>query len=718
MKQLAQLSTGCLLLSASVLAEGLWSKWPPRSYLLKCLVAEVPQLLAKYHPETGKFGTEPWVYQDQMAIYPLAAAWHIRDDANPYYHDDKLIEVIARGGEVWLEQQDDQGRYHLVRKNGDDWGLFRSSFVHSHWVKTYHLVKDVLPETSRQKWAEGLVRGLSHILSTVRKGSVNNQPLRHAMALYIGGGCLGNEEWKRTAQAYMARAVAAQRPAGFWTEHSGPVVGYNTAYPWFLGIYYHFSKDPVVLDALKRASQFHVSLLWPDGSFVSCIDERTIYSRAVHIGNPGFATSPEGRAFLLHQLRKHTKDGERLVPGEYAANMLLYTEPGEVAPLPTDKDGSTVVIGDNDAIIRRHKPWQWAMSGYTCPPTDNRWFQDRQNMIDVFHDQMGLVIGGGNTRLQPYWSTFTVGDPSLIKIQPGQESPDFTPDVDLRWTPGSATLGADDSQTHMKLDYGDVRCRVAVSASNEGHLVVTLSAPAGQGVEAHVPILRRTSSVQLASGQSIALANSTHTVAADDIGEHFLIGGLKVTVPRGASLRWPARQYNPYRKDGSSSISSAKLVLVLPFDSVTTRTITLSYQPPQPFPGLAFDARELPNTVSQGTHTRPIDNMDAQFVRFKTTENFLTFNLPKVEPGRYELLGEFCLAYSYGIVRVSLDGQPVGEPFDCYNKAVDASGLRVSFGEVSLTEGEHKLTVQPTGKNPRSKGMYANVKRWLLKPLD
>ena len=247
---------------------------------------------------------------------------------------------------------------------------------------------------------------------------------------------------------------------------------------------------------------------------------------------------------------------------------------------------------------------------------------------------------------------------------------------------------------------------------------MAFSAPAGKGVVAHIPMLRRTNSVQLASGKVITLAGTQHLVSACDIGDHFVLGGLRVTVPNGASLRWPARQHNPYRKDGSSSISAAKLVLALPFGSVNTYTIELSYQPPQPFAGLVFDARELAVVVSQGTHTRSVDDMDAQFVRFKTTEDFLTFTLPQVEAGKYELLGEFCLAYSYGIVRVSLDGQPVGEPFDCYYESVDSSGLRVSFGEVRLTEGEHRITVQPTGRNPKSKGMYANVKRWLVKPLD
>ena len=73
----------CALLPSMALAEDVWDSWPPRDYLLRSLVAAVPKLLAKYHPETGKFGTEPWVYQDQMPIYPLSAAWSIDDVNSP-----------------------------------------------------------------------------------------------------------------------------------------------------------------------------------------------------------------------------------------------------------------------------------------------------------------------------------------------------------------------------------------------------------------------------------------------------------------------------------------------------------------------------------------------------------------------------------------------------------------------------------------------------------
>ncbi|MCK5805304.1 MAG: hypothetical protein KAI66_20915 [Lentisphaeria bacterium] len=382
-------------------------------------MAAVPKLLESYHPETGKFGTEPWVYQDQMSIYVLAAAWSLKDPDNPHYHAPKLLEAIAKGGEVWFEQQNEDGTWRLLRKNGDDWGKFRSSYVESHWIVTYHLMSDALPEASRRKWETGLRRCLKHVPDILAKASVHNQPLRHALALYVGGVCFKNDEWKRAATAYMAKTAAAQDPAGFWSEHSGPAVAYSMAYPWFLGIYYHFSHDATVLEALRKASSFHLLTRWPDGSMVACMDERTLYTKSVRLGDVGFSFCPEGRALLLAQLDQKTHALKQDAPAEYAANMLLFGGKGQAADLPETGPGTVVAIGASEALIAHRQPWHWAFSGYTCELSKSRWMQDRQNLVDVFHDKLGLVAGGGNTKLQPYWSTFTVGDPAQLRITPG-----------------------------------------------------------------------------------------------------------------------------------------------------------------------------------------------------------------------------------------------------------------------------------------------------------
>jgi hypothetical protein len=63
------------------------------------------------------------------------------------------------------------------------------------------------------------------------------------------------------------------------------------------------------------------------------------------------------------------------------------------------------------------------------------------------------------------------------------------------------------------------------------------------------------------------------------IGEHFVFAGLKVTMPPGASLRWPARPHNPYAKDGAATLAEARLVLVLPFTETDEHAVILSHQP-------------------------------------------------------------------------------------------------------------------------------------------
>jgi hypothetical protein len=577
------LLVACLLLavSSALLAEDRWESWPPRRYLLKSLAEAVPGCLAEFHPETGKFGTEPWICSDQNRIFPLAAAWAIEDPDNPWYHNAKVLQAIAKGGEALADDMDKEGMWTFRKKDNSTWGQTHMPWTYSRWIRAYLLVRDALPEASRKKWEQGLLLGFKGI-RRYADGHVHNIPAHHAMALYIAGVCFSNDEWKQAATAFMAKVVAKQDPVGFWSEHSGPVVGYNRVYVDALGIYHHFSRDPVVLEALRRSAKFHASVLWPDGSSVAAIDERQVYHKGTDIGNVGFSWTPEGRGFLLKQLALFSSGGKRLVDADYAASMLLYSGTGEAIAPAADRDEAAVVLGSHDALIQRRKPWQWAMSGYACKPTTNRWVQDRQNLLDVYHDALGLVGGGGNTKLQPYWSTFTVGDPALLKHKPGDESPDFVPGIELLWTPDKAAITSEGKSSTMALTYGPVTCRVSAEARDDGTLLLTYQAPRGKRVEAHVPFLRRAARLRTANGKAVELTAETLLLGSEETGDHVVFAGLKVSVPKGASLRWPATQHDPYKKDGSSSLDQAKLVLVLPFSEADECRVVLSHEPEAP----------------------------------------------------------------------------------------------------------------------------------------
>ncbi|NLC57071.1 MAG: hypothetical protein GX774_09560 [Armatimonadetes bacterium] len=567
-----------LIGTPAALAQEDWDTWPPRAYLLKSLTEAVPDILDFYHPETGRFGTEPWICLDQNVLFPLAAAWAIRDPANPWYHSDQVLQAIAGGGEALVDAMDDAGMWLFKKKDGSTWGQIHMPWTYSRWIRAYALVRDALPAATRAKWEKGLRLGFTGICKYMEDGP-HNIPTHHAMALYIAGECFDNQEWKQAAAAFMARIVRAQDPVGFWSEHFGPVVGYNDVYVDALGVYYHFSKDPVVLEALRRAGQFHASVLWPDGTSVAAIDERQTYSGAIYGGNVGFTWTPEGRGFLLMQMARWAGPERRAVGADYAASLLLYSGDGPFVAPPADRAEGMVVLGKNDALIRRRKPWQWALSGYACPPVQSRWIQDRQNLVDLYHDSLGLVAGGGNTKLQPYWSTFTVGDPALLRHQPGDEAPGFVPTIDLRWTPDDAEIANHDAVSVLTARYGEVSCQVSVEARAGGTLRVTYQAPRGRRVEAHLPLLRRAAALRTATGRTVALDEEPVLLDAAAIGEHFVFAGLKVTMPPGASLRWPARPHNPYAKDGAATLAEARLVLVLPFTETDEHAVILSHQP-------------------------------------------------------------------------------------------------------------------------------------------
>ena len=320
--------------------DGQWSTWPPRAFLLKSLVAGVEPVLKSQDSQTGRFGTQPWTCLDQNVLLPLAAAWAIKSDDNPWYHSDRLLQAIARGGEALVADQDAEGMWIFRKKDNSTWGQIHMPWTYSRWIRAYELVKEALPAASRQQWEKGLLLGFTGIRGYMNSG-VQNIPCHHAMALYVAGKVFGKPEWQEAAQAYMAKVVAAQDPAGFWTENFGPVVGYNAVYLDALGVYYSYSKDPVALEALKKGALFHSAVLWPDGSSVSCLDERNIYHAGRDYGNVGFSWTPEGRGFLLQQwgLRGRGAPHRRRQRGPDAAVQRRGRRPeasGDGRPRPDD----------------------------------------------------------------------------------------------------------------------------------------------------------------------------------------------------------------------------------------------------------------------------------------------------------------------------------------------------------------------------------------------
>jgi hypothetical protein len=405
------------------------------------------------------------------------------------------------------------------------------------------------------------------------------------MALYCAGVCFGRDDWKQQAQAFMAKVVAAQTPGGWWVEHNGPVVAYNFVYGEALGIYHAMSRDASVLEALRRAAVFHGAFVYPDGSIVETVDERNPYETGAAHGKVGFtftpvernvglSFTPEGRGFLLRQFRLRNW----AVAADEAAAHLLYGETGPVAPLAADRDEQFTVVGDNEALVLRRKPWFVCLSAFICEQSTSRWIQDRQNFVSIFHDRTGLIVGGGNTKMQPFWSNFTVGDTSLLQHKPGDENPKFKPKPGLVHIPSAAKLRADKTAPSLDLTCGGEDCRISVRPKDNKTLTLVCEASrkSDKPVEAHIVFLPHIGAVvTCASGKSAKLGDDVFEWTAADMGAWFEHGGARVSVPAGTRLAWPKKRHSPYTKDGRSELRDARLVLCLPFASATKHEIVL-----------------------------------------------------------------------------------------------------------------------------------------------
>ena len=273
-----------------------------RDRCLKDLTAAIPDILKSQDRSTGRFGKGIWIVTDQNPILPLAAAWSLRDNKNPYFHKRELLDAIIAAGDALIADQDSNGQWEFRKKDGSTWGKIYMPWTYSRWIRAFSMVRDAMPRERRARWEKALLLGYTGIAAEVAKARVQNIPAHHAMGLYFAGAVFEKPEWRSQAAAYLHRVAAAQHSDGYWTEHVGPVVNYGFVYVDVLGTYLAASHDESMRAVLRKSAQFHAPFTYPDGTDVETIDERNPYEGVVRVPNVGFTFSAEGRTYLARQL--------------------------------------------------------------------------------------------------------------------------------------------------------------------------------------------------------------------------------------------------------------------------------------------------------------------------------------------------------------------------------------------------------------------------------
>jgi hypothetical protein len=545
--------------------------WKPEPELISSLDDSIPDILAS-QKDNGQFGTDPWISIDQNVLLALAAAWSLEESR--YYGDEAVLSAIVQGGHALVDAQDDDGMFTFRKKDHSTWGQIYMPWVYSRWARAYWLTRDAFGSDDRSRWDAALTLGFTGISETCLD-RVHNIPTHDSMGIYFAGLALEREDWLDQAVKFSHRVADAQSEHGWWPEHDGPVVAYNFVYVDALGTLYTMCKDDRLLEVLDRAARFHAAFAYPDGSMVETVDGRNWYHDTIRPGNPGFSHTPQGRGFLAQQhariiassvsdLPHSEKASVRPFDADYAATMLLHSVEGEFEPTAAASDEHTYRMGDL-ATVQRRRPWFFCANAFRQEPHENRWGQDWQNCLSVYHDQIGLVLGGGNTKLQPLWSNFTVGNVSRLKHTPGDEDPVFLADG-LQHVPDKATIQQSEKNLTVRLSYGETEGVVSVIDLGDDQLGISYSCEDGGRVEGHLTLMPGFGeTLKLSTGDAIPLGGQPFAWSVPGQAGFVEHNGWRLLLPSNTRIEWPVLPHNPYKKGGESEAEDGRIVVVMPF---------------------------------------------------------------------------------------------------------------------------------------------------------
>lgn len=582
-----------------------------RAFLISNLESHLDETLAHARPD-GRLGTDPWINRDQHEILPLTLLYHT--EGSSIYRDPKILEIIAKGGAYLAKMLDEKGMWRFDKKDGSYWGQIYTPWTYLRWIITYKLIKDELPADLRKVWEDGLLLGFNGISATelnsksniypgplpgrpaLKEGEVvpwvHNIPSHHATALFLAGELFDRPEWQQQAREFMKLVVAAQSPHGWWTEHVGPVVLYNRVYIEALGLYYTLSRDETVLPAIERGTRYHLNYVYPNGAMIETVDERNPYSpltlkhdaegnahylpKQVNI-HPGLFFSDSGRALLAHQLPiVRTRDPKEVIDVDYLYFCLNATD-GELTY--TAKQEARYRMGD-DALIAREEPWLVSFSAYCAPRWPGRFIQDRQNLVSIYHRDSGLILGGGNTKIQPLWSTMTVGDTSLVKPTGASRDTNLAPDVDVAYTPDACSIDEPtDRRWTQTITTAGAVAELTIAILDDHSLTISsrlvTAAPDGRNAAVHLTFIPYPESpIRFSDGSSAELSETAwEKTGMASVGHH----NWKLTLSENARINWPVLPHNPYTDDGHAAKEEGRLVVSLPLsDTPTTLELTVS----------------------------------------------------------------------------------------------------------------------------------------------
>ena len=202
------------------------------------------------------------------------------------------------------------------------------------------------------------------------------------------------------------------------------------------------------------------------------------------------------------------------------------------------------------------------MSGFTAPTTRNRWGLDRQNFISVWHEGVGLIIGGGNSKGQSEWSNFI-----------------FPRSGRLAYIPSSGEV----RENLLVLSYEDKKASLEVSPESKKELKIkaALLDPASTAAGQLLLHLKAGNTCKTAAGGVLSLSDRSIEIRAEDAGGWVEFEGWHINLPAGSKINFPSYPFDPDDRQGRATLNQARGILSFPLNpSVPATTFTITVLKP------------------------------------------------------------------------------------------------------------------------------------------
>ncbi len=491
------------------------------------------------------------------AILAPAVLYAHKHPANARHRDPKMLALAVRIGDL-LASESEKGSY---QQRGDhDWDSYM-------WLETWRLLERDLGDARRARWRRELEKLIAlHVEDAIMRldfpwwhspfiGTSPNHYVQWATLLHLGGKSFGNKDWEALGARILRRfAMSEQSSDGFWGEHNrdGPTIGYNHLTLTGVALYWEHSRDPDVLPAIRKATDLHRYYTFLNGEPVDVVNDRTRRWGVSAWGQFAFTHWPEGRgyaAFLADFFKPETLAVDQL--GRLAQDALYYHEgPAQFAPqqLPKYRHQMSIAAG-----VRKTGPWQVAYSGIMNSQAPNsQFYLDRQGHVSVFHEKLGLIITGANSKRQHELATFHEKLMGLVSHMPI-----------------STRLQMDDAGDRLSLGYHSFFADLRVPEPSAAEVALRFSItgrgrPPDEGALTLQLCLKPGAILETGAGKRIAVGEEAWELSPADLGGWIRHAGWKVYVDPNARLAWPVHPFNPYANAPETALRYAVARLYVP----------------------------------------------------------------------------------------------------------------------------------------------------------